>query len=292
MNGEAMFQDYRKIDVVPMTGAIGAEIFGVDLSKPLADDVFEEIHRAFLDHLVIFFRDQEITPDQQKAFARRFGELHIHPYTAPIKGHREVIEIVKEPDENINWGDGWHTDLVVEEELPMGSILYAKEIPAYGGDTSFSNMYLAYETLSEPMKTIVDGLTSVFKGALNGYTSFRSMTTLPNAAPLSAEHPLVHTHPETGKKSLLLHRKNLKHFKGMSESESKPILDHLFSHAENPNFACRFRWQKGSIAMWDNRCTQHRVTADYFWKERGYEPSRRRMHRVTVRGHVPYKALN
>lgn len=273
---------------MPLTGAIGAEISGVDLSKPLADDVFAEIHRAFLDHLVIFFRDQDITPDQHKAFARRFGELHIHPYTAPIEGHPEIIEIVKEPDEDINWGDGWHTDLVVEEELPMGSILYAMEIPPFGGDTCFSNMYLAYETLTGPMRSIVDGLTSVFKGGLNGYTSFRSMTTLSNAEPLSAEHPLVHIHPETKKKSLLLHRKRLKHFKGMSEAESKPILDHLFSHAESPNFACRFRWQKGSIAMWDNRCTQHRVTADYFWRERGYAPSRRRMHRVTVRGHIPY----
>lgn len=283
-----MATEFQKIEVRPMTGALGAEIAGVDLGAPLDNETFSEIYQAFLDHLVIFFRKQVITPEQHLAFARRFGPLHIHPFTVPMEGYPEIIEIIKEPDELHNWGDSWHTDLTFLEKPPLGSVLYAKEVPPFAGDTQWSNMYLAYQTLSDTMKSFIDGLACIHRGETgDGYANFKSMKIMAPKAQES-EHPLVRTHPETGRKCLMVHRKFIKRIKGMTEGESRAILDLLHTHAENPDYAVRFRWEEGSIAMWDNRCTQHRVTADYFYKERGFAAHRRRMHRVTVEGDRPH----
>ncbi len=157
--GAPMFgMKYNTIQVEPVSGALGAEVRGVDLAKDLSAEVVADVQRALMDHLVIFFRDQIMTPEQQKAFGRRFGELHIHPITEPMKGHPEIIEVIKEADELGNWGDEWHTDLTALPEPPLGSILYAKEVPPFSGDTQFSNMYLAYETLSSDFRRFLDGL--------------------------------------------------------------------------------------------------------------------------------------
>jgi taurine dioxygenase len=275
-----------KFRIEPLTGALGAEIHGVSLGRPLDSDEFAGIQQALLDHLVIFFRDQELTPEQQTSFARRFGELDIHQYTAAMEGHPEVIEIIKEPEETHNWGDNWHTDLTGLPEPPMGSILYAKEVPPFGGDTQWSNMYLAYEKLSDTMKRQIGGLRVVHASDSSTYQQFKGMTALAGLSHES-EHPLVRTHPVTGKKSLFLARKKMREIRGMKPKESAALLSFLCDHAENPDFACRFRWRVGSVAFWDNRCTQHRVTADYFCAERGFAPHRRHMQRVTIKGDRP-----
>ena len=283
-----MREDYGRIDVQPVTGALGAEIFDVSLADELDNETFSEIYDAFLDHLVLFFRDQHLTPDRHKDFARRFGDLHVHPLTESMPGHPEIVEVVKEEDELHNWGDGWHTDLPFLEEPPMGSVLYAREVPPFSGDTHFANMYLAYETLSETTKDLLEGLRCVFKGGVANYSRFKGMTAIEEAGDFVAAHPIVRTHPVTGKKALYLHRKNGKSIEGMSAKESAAILDFLYDHAQNPDFSCRFRWRTNSVAMWDNRCAQHRVSADYFNSERGFRPGRRHLHRVTMKGDRPF----
>ena len=283
-----MREDYGRIDVQPVTGALGAEIFDVSLADELDNETFSEIYDAFLDHLVLFFRDQHLTPDRHKDFARRFGDLHVHPLTESMPDHPGIVEVVKEEDELHNWGDGWHTDLPFLEEPPKGSMLYAREVPPFSGDTHFANMYLAYETLSETMKNLLEGLRCVFKGGVANYSRFKGMTAIEEAGDFVAAHPIVRTHPVTGKKALYLHRKNGKSIEGMSAKESAAILDFLYDHAQNPDFSCRFHWRTNSVAMWDNRCVQHRVSADYFNSERGFRPGRRHLHRVTMKGDRPF----
>ena len=283
-----MRENYDRIEVHPVTGALGAEIAGVDLSETLDNETFSEIYDAFLDHLVLFFHNQELTPGQHKAFARRFGDLHVHPLTRSMPGHPEIVEVVKESEEHHNWGDGWHTDLPFLEEPPLGSVLYARDVPPFSGDTHFANMYLAYETLSDTMRGLLDGLKCVFKGGVANYSRFQGMTAIEDAGDFVAAHPVVRTHPVTGRKALYLHRKNCHSLEGMSPKESAAILDFLHGHAENPDFSCRFHWRVNSIAMWDNRCTLHRVSADYFYSERNFSPGRRHLQRVTLKGDRPF----
>lgn len=283
-----MRENYDRIEVHPVTGALGAEIAGVDLSGTLDNETFSEIYDAFLDHLVLFFHNQELTPGQHKAFARRFGDLHVHPLTRSMPGHPEIVEVVKESEEHHNWGDGWHTDLPFLEEPPLGSVLYARDVPPFSGDTHFANMYLAYETLSDTMRGLLDGLKCVFKGGVANYSRFQGMTAIGDAGDFVAAHPVVRTHPVTGRKALYLHRKNCHSLEGMSPKESAAILDFLHGHAENPDFSCRFHWRVNSIAMWDNRCTLHRVSADYFYSERDFSPGRRHLQRVTLKGDRPF----
>lgn len=275
------------IQVEPLTGAIGAEIRGVDLSRALGDDVVAALRTALLDHLVLFFRDQMLTPEQLKSAARRFGPLHVHPLTKPMAGHPEIIEVIKEAEETGNWGDAWHTDLTALPEPPLGSLLYAKQIPAYSGDTQFLNMYLAYETLSAPMRDFLDGLTCHHVQNIGGYSGYKAMANFEDVAASEATHPLVRVHPETGKRALMLARPGKGRIREVSPGESEAILNFLHEHASNPDFACRFRWQVNSLAFWDNRCTRHRVTADYFYKQRGFAPSRRHLQRVTIQGDRP-----
>ena len=283
-----MREDYGRIDVQPVTDALGADILDIDLAARLDNETVSEFHDAFLDHLVLFFRDQQLTPDQLKDFARHFGDLHVHPLTEGMAGHPEVVEVIKEPDEHYNWGDGWHTDLLILEEPPLGSVLYAREVPPFSGDTHFANMYLAYETLSDTMQGLLEGLHCVYAGGVANYSRFQGMTAIADAGDFSAAHPIVRTHPVTGKKALYLDRKNGKFIEGMSAKESLAILEFLYDHAQNPDFSCRFRWRADSIAMWDNRCTQHRVSGDYFYAERGFRPGRRHLQRVTMKGDRPF----
>ncbi|MEQ9170902.1 MAG: TauD/TfdA family dioxygenase [Rhodospirillales bacterium] len=280
-------EGYRHVEVVPLCGALGAEVHGVDLSADVSDDVLAEIRKALNEYLVIFFRDQDLTPDQQKAFGLRFGTLNIHPVYEPLPGHPEILQVVKEADALNNIGDTWHSDATFLPEPPMGSILYAREVPPFGGDTLFANLYLAYEMLTEGMRRMLSSMNAVHSDAfLTQVNSERNATrsTKLRGGQMEARetvHPVVRTHPETGRKCLYVNEPFTVRFDGMSAQESRPILDYLLAHIKRPEFTCRFRWQVGSMAFWDNRCTHHYALNDY-------HGHRREMHRVTVNGDRPY----
>ncbi len=275
------------MEICPLAGSIGAVVHGVDLSEALDREVFAQIEGAFLKHLVLFFRDQRITPEQQVAFAGRFGPIGVYPLAEPLDGHPKVIEIVKERTQTTNFGGCWHSDTAYLESPPSATTLYAKEVPPYGGDTLFANMYLAYEHLSAGMRRLLDGLAAVNsadknKAFLRGdHLDTGSMTgTARGQAGFVAEHPVVRTHPRTGRKALYVNRAHTLRFTGMTEAESAGLLAFLFEHAVTEEFTCRFRWRAGSLALWDNRCTQHYPLNDYG----GF---RRVMHRVTIEGERP-----
>ncbi len=272
---------YERIGVEPIAGALGAEVSGVDLRKPLEAGAVAEIRRAWLEHQVLFFRDQPLTVDEHKAFARRFGELHIHPVLQQMadQGHPEIV--VLESDARRPYvADAWHSDVTFEREPPLGSILRAVEVPAAGGDTMWASMTAAYDALSEPMKRALDGLHAVHSGA--GFRRSASAKQLESLVQNeTTTHPVVRTHPETGRKAIFVNSIFTKSIEGMRARESAALLDFLFEHVTSPEFTCRFRWRQDSIAMWDNRCTQHRVVADNL-------PAHRRMERVTLKGDRPF----
>jgi taurine dioxygenase len=271
---------YETIAVAKLTPLIGAEIAGVDLSLPLPDRQFAEIARAWAENLVIFFRDQRVTPDQQIAFARSFGDLHIHPAAPHAPGRPELMIIHADADSPRANGEGWHSDVSCEAEPPMGSILHVTQCPAEGGDTLFANMYAAYESLSDRMKAYFAGMMArhesehVYRGTY-AYLGIADKPVYP-----SAEHPVIRTHPVTGRKALYVNRGFTTELLGVPRDESDGILRWLFEHAENPLFQCRFRWRENSIAFWDNRCVQHRAMWDYW-------PHERRGVRVTIKGDTP-----
>jgi len=278
------------IDVQPVCGALGAELAGVDLSQPLDNQTFSDIYQAFQDHLVIFFRDQELSAKQHHDFARRFGKLMPHPYVQSLDGFPEIIEIVKEPDEARSWGEHWHSDLTFREQPSGGAVLLAREVPTFGGDTLFANMYLAYETLSAGMKTTLEGLRAVHESgepAEYSGVDFKSMKAK-QARAETATHPVVRTHPETGKKALFVNPGFTTRFEDMSVEESQPILQYLYKHSTQPEFTCRFHWCRGSIAVWDNRVTMHNALEDDFEARRGLPGFRRVMHRATIAGEKPH----
>jgi taurine dioxygenase len=274
---------YRRIEVAPVAGALGAEIGHVDISRPLADDVVAEIRQAWLDHLVIFFRAQTLTPAQQLAFARRFGEPMEYPHLKGLPDFPMITPVVKLEHERVNFGGIWHSDTSYLENPPMASMLYALEIPPYGGDTIFANQYLAYESLSDGMRKLLGSLTGVnssLKADASRTREDRLRAAGVESKALVGEHPVVRTHPETGRKALYVNVGHTTHFKGMSEEESRLLLEFLFRHQVRPEFTCRFRWEVGSLAFWDNRCAQHNAVNDY----QGF---RRVMHRVTLAGDRP-----
>jgi taurine dioxygenase len=263
-----------------LTPRIGAELDGVDLSIPLSAGVFAEIHDALLDNLVIFFRDQTLTPDQHKSLGRRFGRLHIHP--APLgvlEGHPEIVVIKTDQNSRHIAGEHWHSDVSCDAEPPMGSILYIKEVPPLGGDTLFASMYAAYEALSDSMQRFLCGLTAIHDGARN-YEGRQPLAGNTAEFP-RAEHPVVRTHPETGRKALFVNRMFTTRIAQLNSTENESILQLLFRHIENPEFQCRFQWRPNSIAFWDNRCAQHQALWDYY-------PHHRYGNRVTIAGDKPF----
>ena len=273
------------LQVRPVAGALGAEILGIDLSHDLGEESVAAIRAAWLKHLVIFFRDQTLPPAAFLGVARRFGQAVEYPFIKGIEGFPEITPVIKLEHETMNFGGLWHSDTAYLECPPMATMLIAREVPPFGGDTLFANMYLAYETLSDGMKRMLDGLVTVNSSAKADVTKTREdrMRDGPKESAktqYTAEHPVVRTHPETGRKALYINGGHTVRFKDMTEQESAPLLQFLFQHATRPEFTCRFRWDVGSIALWDNRCTQHNPINDYH----GF---RRVMHRVTLAGDRP-----
>lgn len=272
--------------VSPVAGALGAEITGVDLGCP-GDAAVEEIRRAFLEHHVVFFRNQTLTPEAQMAFGRCFGVLDTHPFVEGSPEHPEVIDIVTEAEDGFNFGGGWHTDVTFLDAPDLGSILYAVDVPPFGGDTLFANQHAAYESLSGTMKALLDGLVGLHSAgpqyAAGGYSTLSQAmrTKNPEGAHSVVRHPVVRTHPETGRKGLYVNRAFTVGIDGMRPDESAALLGFLFAHATREAFTCRFRWEAGSVAMWDNRSVQHYALYDY----RG---QRRRMRRITIGGDRPF----
>ena len=280
----SVHQKYSHIDVHPVSGALGAEITGVDISLPLDTEVVSEIRKALLNHLVIFFQNQVITPQQQLNFAEQFGLPIEYPQLKGLPECPLVTEVIKLEHETLNFGGVWHSDTTYLQQPPMASMLYAIEIPPYGGDTLFSNQYMAYETLSDGLKKTLSELVAVntsSKPEVSMTREDRMREAGMELNILSASHPAVRTHPETGSKALYVNKAHTTHFKDWTELESKSLLEFLFHHQVRTEFTCRFSWEKNSLAFWDNRCVQHNPENDY----QGF---RRIMHRVTIAGGKPY----
>ena len=271
---------YDSIQVEKLTPHAGAEIRGVDLSRPLDERTFKEVHAALIDNGVIFFRDQHLTPDQQKAFGRLFGELHMHP-AAPreLPEHPEILVIHADENSKHVAGENWHSDVSCDLEPPLGSILYMHELPPVGGDTLFASMYAAYEALSEPMKRFLEPLTAMHEGE-HVYRGRYGVNDAGRVFP-KAEHPVIRTHPVSGRKALFVNGGFTTRIKQLKRPESDALLQFLYRHVETPEFHCRFRWQVNSVAFWDNRCVQHHAMWDYY-------PQRRHGHRVTIKGDTPF----
>jgi taurine dioxygenase len=273
------------LDIHPIAGALGAEILGIDLAHDLGDETVAAIRAAWLEHLVIFFRDQELSPEQLLTLAKRFGEPIEYPFVKGLEGFPQITPVIKLEREKINFGGLWHSDTAYLDRPPMATMLIARETPPRGGDTLFANMYLAYATLSDGLQRLLDGLVAVNSSAKADVTRTREDRVRDNAKSdakqeYTSEHPVVRTHPETGRKALYINGGHTLRFKDMSAEESAPLLSYLFQHMVRPEFTCRFRWEPGSIALWDNRCTQHNPVNDY-------HGHRRVMHRVTLAGDVP-----
>lgn len=276
-----------RIDVRPIAGSIGAEIHGVDISQNLDDATIGDIRQALNENCVIFFRNQSIDVPQHKAFARRFGEIFIHPNYKGTQADPEIVEIRREPGDKKIVGEEWHADTTMADAPPMGAILYAIECPPYGGDTIFASQYAAYDALSDGMKKMLAGLRAYHSdrkvaGPQAGMNALRSTKVREDAdwRETVSLHPVVVTHPETKKKLLYVNHSYTTHFEGMTVEESKPLLDYLLNHGHRPEFTCRFRWEPGSIAFWDNRSCKHLAVHDA-------GPFKREMRRIQLCGTRP-----
>lgn len=267
---------YRLIEVEPLTPRIGAVVHGVDLTGSLSDAQFEEIHAAWMNHLVLFFRDQPMSPEAHLALGQRFGELHIHPAAPYACGNPALMKIHTDKDSHRNNGEGWHSDVSADEEPPMASILHIHRTPSHGGDTLWANMYDAFEALSVPIQNLLLGLTAIHQADYSGFYGDHQ----PQRDNPAAEHPVIRTHPVTGRRALFVNSGFTRRIKGVTRAESAALLSMLFEHVKNPNFHCRFQWQPHSVAIWDNRCTQHMAVWDYY-------PQTRSGIRVTVKGDRP-----
>ena len=268
------------ISAEKLTPHVGAVISGVDLSEPLDDGTFKDIHACLIDNGVIFFRDQHLTPEQHKAFGRRFGDLHIHP-AAPglVEGHPEILVIHADETSKRVAGEVWHSDVSCDPEPPMGSILYMHELPPVGGDTLFASMYAAYDGLSDTLRRLLEDCTALHESE-HVYRGRYGVKDEDKVFP-KAEHPVIRTHPVSGRRALFVNSGFTTRIVQMNRAESDAVLQFLFRHIETPEFHCRFRWQERSIAFWDNRCVQHHAMWDYF-------PQSRHGHRVTIRGDKPF----
>ena len=272
-----------KIIIKPTSGSIGAEIHGVNLSTDLSDAVFSEIRQTFIDHGLIFFRNQELTPDDHLRFAKRWGEININRFFAKVEGYEQIAEVKKDSDQEINIGGAWHTDHSYDQIPAMGSILLARETPKTGGDTLFANMYRAYESLSDGLKGTLESMNACHSsrhvfGAHTGYAEASNQRIgNPELATQDAIHPVIITHPESKRKALYVNPEFTVNFEGWTKEESQPLLSYLTEHSTRPENITRFNWEPGSIAFWDNRCTWHFALNDY-------PGEKRLMHRITVEG--------
>ena len=265
-----------------IAGALGAEVSGVDLAQHLSDETIAQIRRALVEHQVIFFRDQELTPARQAAFGARFGPLNVHPFVAGMDGHPEVMEIIKEPQDKVNFGGGWHSDMSFLEHPSIGSILYAVELPEFGGATLFASQAAAFEALSPGLQKTLEGLNAVHSASREYSSQGHSAQKRGSMKVAEADgyvgefvHPMVLVHPETGRKALYVNPAFTLRIEGWKTRESKALLDYLFEHSRYEGFTCRFQWAKGSVAFWDNRSVWHFALNDY-------PGQRRHMRRVTV----------
>jgi taurine dioxygenase len=272
----------QSLTIRRVAGALGAELGGVDLSQPLPDETIAAIRQALVEHQVIFFRDQELTAAQQAAFGARFGPLNIHPYVKGMADHPEVMEIIKEPSDRINFGGGWHSDMSFLETPAIGSILYAVELPEWGGDTLFASQAAAFEALSPGLQKTLEGLNAVHSASREYSAQGHSAQKREGMQVAEADgyvgeyvHPMVLAHPETGRKALYVNPAFTLRIDGWKTRESKALLDYLFDHCRYEAFTCRFAWRKGSVAFWDNRSVWHFALNDY-------PGQRRHMRRVTV----------
>lgn len=288
-NEQAAPAAYTSIEVAPLAGALGAEIGGVDLKSLKDDAVWEEILRAFAEYSVLVFRGQPLEPADIMSVGSRFGPPSYYPFVTGMPDFPYIFEIIKEPSETRNFGGAWHSDSSYLPTPPLGTLLHAVETPSHGGDTLFTSTYAAYDALSEGMKKLIDPLIGVFSAELKyagGRTNLHKtigamkIHDTDKAAEMGAEHPIVRTHPVTGKKALYLSRSHTERIKGMTEEESQPIMNYLIAHQVKPEFTCRVRWAPGTLTVWDNRCTQHNAVNDYHGQ-------RRRMRRLTVGAQRP-----
>ena len=272
----------HRIGVRPLSGAVGAEISGVDVASGIDDEQFSEIRAAFHAHGVIFLRDQELAPEQHVAFARRWGGINVNRFFRPVDGHPLIAEVLKEPHHEQNIGSGWHSDHSYDSAPALGSILYAREVPECGGDTLFASTGAAFDALSVGLKDALRGMRALHSsrhvfGPGSYGKEFEGRLGNTGAATQDAVHPVVIRHPETGRECLYVNPDFTVRFEGWTAAESRPLLEYLYRHVARPEFTCRFRWRRGSLAFWDNRATWHYALNDY-------PGQRRHMHRITVEG--------
>ena len=271
----------QELELKKVTPYCGAEVHGIDLSQPLDERTIETLTTALADHCVLFFRDQGMTPEQQKVLGRHFGELHIHPaWPRLVEGHPEVMEIYADENSKRIAGEDWHSDVSCDPEPPLGTILYMVETPPVGGDTLFANMYAAFEALSATTQGFLEGMTAVHDGE-HVYRGRYGETKDEGKTYPRSEHPVVRTHPVSGRKLLFVNRIFTTRIVQLTQRESDAVLSMLLEHIEQPEFQCRFQWQPASVAFWDNRCAQHHAMWDYY-------PNRRRGLRVTIKGNAPF----
>ncbi|MBT6273545.1 MAG: taurine dioxygenase [Chromatiales bacterium] len=274
-----------QLDIRPLSGALGAEIYGVDLSD-LDDATWTAVREAFLRHLVLFFPEQSMDARGLAEAGKHFGELGFYPFIEGLPEEPHVFPIVKEPHETKNFGEGWHSDTTYTEVPPMATMLYAVDVPSVGGDTLFANMYLAYESLSEGMQALLSSLKAVNSaakrsgGGRSAGNSFQGVTFKNQDQLLEGIHPIARTHPETGRKALYVNALHTARIEGMTDAESAPLLEYLFAHKSRPEFTCRYRWAAGTVAIWDNRAAQHYALNDY-------HGHRREMLRLSIAGDMP-----
>ena len=276
------------MQIQPLAGALGAEIRGVTLTA-LDDAGWREIQRAFLDYAVLVFRDQALEAADIMRVGGRFGAPCYYPFVTGIEGFPYIFEVVKAEEETTNFGGSWHSDTTYLREPPLATLLYALETPTHGGDTLFSSTRAAYDALSDGMREMLTGLVGVNSAGLKyggGRSKMHSkiggmkVHDTDSAEQHEAEHPVVRTHPDTGRKALYASRSHTTHFKGMTEEESRPLIEYLAQHQVRPEFTCRVRWAPGTLTVWDNRCTMHNAVNDYHGQ-------RRHMRRLTVGAQTP-----
>ena len=271
--------------VKALSPALGAEVNGIDLSVPLDDVIIDDLRAIWLKHQMIVIRGQDLTPAQQLAFAKALGEPDIYPFLKGLDGFPMITEVLKKEDERVNFGGVWHSDTTYQKCPPMATLLYAKELPPLGGDTLFANQYAAFEHLSAPLRGVLEKLRGVNAAGKKRVASTRSERLKDSASgvdpdDLSGTHPVVRTHPETGRKALFVNAAHTIAFEGWTAEESQGLLEYLFTHQISPEFQCRLAWQVGDVAFWDNRCVQHYPLNDY-------HGHRRLLHRITLKGDTP-----